>query len=113
MKYLPVPILLLAVISGGCGASDTIRHDAENSALGVSARPASAVAGDTILLVSLDDGTVVMQTISADADLCFKRNSESTTTCLTKGGPIYDPSTNLIVGIEMIEHQMDLIAKTD
>ena len=114
MKYLPLPAILIgAALFVGCSASNTVLPGAEQSGLSPSAVSASTVANDTILLVSLDDGTVVMQTIQSDADLCFKKNSESSTTCLTKGEPVYDPATNAVVGIEMVEHQIDLIAKTD
>lgn len=68
---------------------------------------------ETILLVSLDDGTVIKQTIHTSADICFKNNSDSSTTCLTQGAPVIDPSTNAIVGFEMIEDRIDLVAKQD
>ncbi len=53
-----------------------------------------------------------MQTINSSADFCFKSNSASSTTCLTQGAPIFSPDTNAIIGFEMIEEQIDLIAKT-
>ncbi len=70
-------------------------------------------AKETILLVSLDDGTVIMQTIHSTADICFKSASRSSTTCLTRGAPIIDPITDTTVGFEMIEDQIDLVAKQD
>lgn len=68
---------------------------------------------ETILLVSLDDGTVIRQTIDIDADLCFKNNSESSTICLSQGEAIVDSATNRIIGFEMIEDRIDLVAKSD
>lgn len=68
---------------------------------------------ETVLLVSLDDGSVIKQTIRSSADLCFKKNSESATTCLTQGDPVFDPITNAVIGFEMIEDHIDLIAKSD
>ncbi len=77
--------------------------------------PADTVATtrDTMLLVSLDDGTVVMQRIRSHADVCFKKNSDSSTTCLTQGEPVVDPETNVVIGFEMIEDRIELVAKTD
>ncbi len=54
-----------------------------------------------------------MQTINSSADLCFKKNSESATTCLTQGDPVYDPATNAVIGFEMIEDHIELVAKAD
>lgn len=62
-----------------------------------------------ILLVSLDDGSVVLQMIDSDADICFKRVSDSATTCFTQGAPIVDAETNAVIGFEMHEQQIDLI----
>lgn len=73
----------------------------------------SAQAEETILLVSLDDGQVVMQTITTEADICFKMAASSATTCLVRGAPVVDPETNEVIGIEMIETHIDLVAKTD
>lgn len=68
---------------------------------------------ETLLLVSLDDGSVIMQTIHSSADLCFKKNSDSATTCLTQGDPVYDPATSAVIGFEMIEDHIELVAKAD
>lgn len=67
----------------------------------------------TILLVSLEDGTVIRQTIDVDAEICFKQNSARLTTCFSQGAAIVDPATEEIIGYEMIEDQIDLIAKSD
>lgn len=68
---------------------------------------------ETVLLVSLEDGSVIKQTIRSSADLCFKKNSESRTTCLTQGAPVYDRDTNAIIGYEMIEDHIELVASSD
>ena len=68
---------------------------------------------ETILLVSLDDGQVIMQTITSEADICFKMAASSATTCLVRGAPIVDPVTSEIIGVEMVETHIDLIARTD
>lgn len=69
--------------------------------------------GGTILLVSLEDGSVIMQTIQTSADICFKQNSSSSTTCLTQGDPVIDPRTSSIIGFEMIEERIQLVGKSD
>ena len=68
---------------------------------------------DTVLLVSREDGSVIMQTISAGADVCFKTSAASSTTCFTQGAAIVTPDRKTIVGFEMTEYHIDLIAKTD
>lgn len=68
---------------------------------------------ETILLVSLADGQVIMQRIASDADICFKMAASSATTCLVRGAPIVDTDTNEVIGIEMIETHIDLVARAD
>lgn len=69
---------------------------------------------ETILLVSLEDGTVVKQVIHhVDAEICFKKINDSTTTCLIQGAPIIDAATNETIGFEMIENTIELVARTD
>lgn len=68
---------------------------------------------ETVLLVSLEDGSVIKQTINSNADLCFKTSVASSTTCFTQGAAIVSPDTNSVIGFEMTEFQIDLVAKTD
>lgn len=110
MKISPIASLLplafvLCAISTGTLAADGI-YNADTSVSPDSPR-------ETILLVSLEDGSVIKQTIRSSADLCFKKHSNSATTCLTQGAPVIDPATNAVIGFEMIENHIDLIAKTD
>ncbi len=100
MKNLSVASLLACVIAVSACSTQT------------AAIPQAAEHHETILIVSLEDGSVIMQTINSSADFCFKSNSASSTTCLTQGAPIFSPDTNAIIGFEMIEEQIDLIAKT-
>jgi hypothetical protein len=96
MKYLCVSTLLvLASLLGACGTTGV------------------APTAETVLLVSLDSGVVIKQTIRANADVCFKNSSDSATTCLTQGEPVMDPATNTVIGFKMIEHHIELIAKSD
>ena len=68
---------------------------------------------ETVLLVSLEDGSVIKQTINSNADLCFKTSTASSTTCFTQGAAIVSRDTNTVIGFEMTEFQIDLVAKTD
>ena len=70
-------------------------------------------ATDTVLLVSLEDGTVIKQMISVDADICFKRLGVSKTTCFFEGAPIYDSAMESVIGHEMIEKQIELIGRSN
>ncbi len=108
MKYLPIAIIVaMASAAGACSAQNASTTPTELEAI-----QSTHSQRETILLVSLEDGSVVKQTIDSDADLCFKLNSQSTTTCLTQGAPIVDPVTNTIVGFKMIEGHIDLVARS-
>lgn len=97
---IPVSLALL----GACTTSGTASQPTPKTAVQLSAP------NETILLVSLDDGTVIKQTIASDADFCFKQNSVSSTICLTQGAAVIDPESNAIIGFEMIEDRIDLVA---
>ncbi|MDH3577670.1 MAG: hypothetical protein OEO71_07590 [Gammaproteobacteria bacterium] len=114
MKYLPAAILLpLAIILGACSTSGLRSAPAREVAQDVAISLSPELSRETILLVSLEDGSVIKQTIFSSADLCFKMNTDSLTTCLTQGAPVIDPASNSIIGYEMIEDHIDLIAKSD
>jgi len=65
----------------------------------------------TVLLVSLQDGSIVKQDIDLDADICMKSNASSVTTCLYKGDPIFDPDTDQLIGYHMQSEQVDLYGR--
>jgi hypothetical protein len=114
MKYLPAATLLpLAVILGACSTSGLrsapAQEVAQNVAISLSPEPSR----ETILLVSLEDGSVIKQTIFSSADLCFKKSSDSLTTCLTQGAPVFASDSNTIIGYEMIEEHIELVAKSN
>lgn len=114
MKYLPAATLLpLAVILGACSTSSVNPVPAQEVARAIAISVPQELPRETILLVSLDDGSVIKQTINSGADLCFKMNAESSTTCLTQGAPVFDPDSNTIIGYEMIEDHIELVAKSD
>ena len=114
MKYLSVALLIL--LTGALGACSSTALTAMPEADTVYGSPVSQTyepQRQTLLLVSRNDGSVVMQTISSSADVCFKKTSDSATTCLTQGEPVIDPYSNTIVGYEMIEEHIDLVAKSN
>ena len=81
------------------------------AACGTAPEPRAAVATDrAMLLVSLDDGSVVLQMIDSDADICFKHISRTATTCLSQGAAIVNAESNTVIGFEMHEEQIDLVA---
>lgn len=101
MRNLFVTSLLASVLAfSGCSAGTATAQ-----------RPATD--RETVLLVSLEDGSVIKQTIASSADLCFKTSTASTTTCFTQGAAIISPDTKAVIGFEMIEDHIDLVAKTD
>ena len=101
MKNLSAASLLACALAlCGCSASPiTAQHPSSDH--------------ETVLLVSREDGSVIMQTIDSGADLCFKTSVASSTTCFSQGAAILSPDRNTIVGFEMTEYQIDLVAKTD
>ncbi len=114
MKQLPLAtVLSLAFFLGACSTSGVISAPDRGTAQEVAVTESPEFQHETILLVSLEDGSVIKQTIISSADLCFKMNAESSTTCLTQGAPIFDPDSNSIIGYEMIEDHIELIAKSD
>ena len=113
MRYLSVQAFLpVAALLCACGAQQAYApaYTPPKSVplTTVAAQPSK----DTILLVSLEDGSVIMQTIQSGADICFKQNAESATTCLTQSDPIFDSASNTVIGFEMVEEQIQLIAKS-
>ena len=100
MRNLFVAFLLASALAvSGCSSSMTARQPSSDR--------------ETVLLVSLEDGSVIKQTIESSADLCFKTSTASSTTCFTQGAAIVSPDTDAVIGFEMIEDHIDLIAKTD
>lgn len=114
MKHLH-SAFLLPLIMGlvACSSATTASRPAADFARQIDVTLAPDSSRETVLLVSLEDGSVIMQTIQSSADLCFKTNWESATTCLTQGDPVYDPTTNAVIGFEMIEDHIELVAKSD
>lgn len=117
MKNLTLALFVtLAAVLGACSSSVVVPDvpaPAQEFARNVDVSLSPEAPRETVLLVSRSDGSVVKQTIYSSADICFKKSSDSATTCLTQGAPVFDPDTNTIVGFEMVEEHINLIAKTD
>ncbi len=112
MNHPNVPVVLAAALLGACANGN--QANAIPEVFYEAAVPAAETArNEAMLLVSLDDGTVIMQTIDSPASVCFKLNSETSTTCLMQGAPLVDPATDAVIGYEMIEEKIELIARTD
>jgi len=113
---VPVSIQLaaLALVLTACAASPQRQQSMlDSSGHGAVLRTVSLTEGATVLLVSLDDGSVIMQHIDVGADLCFKQNSSSSTTCLTRGEPMFDPVSQEMIGFHMVEEKIKLVAQTN
>ena len=61
----------------------------------------------TILLVSLDDGSIIRQTVDLDAEICIKALDDPKTTCLTQGEAIVN-NNGVVVGYEMLTETISL-----
>lgn len=113
MKSLSALIVpLLAVVLSACSTTASGPHSAGSSSELRPVADAKNLPHETILLVSLEDGSVIRQTINTDAEFCFKNNYESSTICLSRGDAIVD-ADNQIIGFEMIEDRIDLVAKSN
>ena len=112
-KLLFVALLPFVVGLVACSTPATAPQSSSSYARHVDVTLSPDSSRETILLVSLEDGSVIMQTIHSSADLCFKMNTDSATTCLTQGAPVYDPATDTVIGFEMIEEQIELVARSD
>lgn len=71
------------------------------------ATPESGASHSTILLVSLEDGSIVRQTVALDADICVKSLDSTVTNCLTQGEPIVN-NLGVIIGYEMLPETIEL-----
>lgn len=65
---------------------------------------------DTILIVGLEDGSFVRQTVALGADICVKQLDNPTTTCLRQGDAIFN-GMGVVVGYEMLSETIELQSK--
>ena len=105
LPALALPVLLIACSIHAAPPAQSLQAPV--------ATATSGLQHEAILLVSLEDGTVIKQTISVDADICLKQSTSSSTLCFSQGDAIFDAATNTLIGFEMIEERIDLVAKAD
>lgn len=96
--------LLLALLSACASNHPALVHDAQES------QPPVA-ANEAMLLVSLDNGQLVLQHVDIDADICMKSNASPETRCFKRGEPIYDVDASTIVAYHLELRNLSLHAK--
>jgi hypothetical protein len=90
--YTTLTLMLLAAVAAGCAPAVTTRE------------PARAA----VLLVSLEDGSMIAQDIRINADVCLKANEDAATTCLTRGEPIIAADGQHIIGYHLQRTEIEL-----
>ncbi len=63
---------------------------------------------NAVLLVGLEDGSMISQEIPVDAEICMKALEDSATTCLTRAEPILSADGSRIIGYHMTRTEIDL-----
>lgn len=103
LRYRAIFALLpvIGFVSTGCTQMPT------STTSNLSDDPATSIENSTILLVGLDDGSFVRQTVSLDAEICVKDLNDPKTTCLKQGDAITN-SQGVIVGYRMVAETIDL-----
>ena len=70
--------------------------------------PRPAAVHNAVLLVGLEDGSMIRQEIPVDAEICMKALDDSATTCLTRAEPIMSDDGSRIIGYHMNRTEFDL-----
>ncbi len=98
MRSANIVLLALILLASACATppESAAVSESDNSAM---------------LLVRLNDGTIVRQTISSEADICLKQNQFPETMCFSQGEPIRDPHTDRIIGYTMTKSTVNLRPK--
>ena len=103
MKALVIASILLL---GGCSSNFPVA-DGQPQADASAENP-----GGALLLVSLDDGRMVLQHVDIDAEFCMKINANPATRCFARGDAIYDPATAAVVAYQLESSDFDLYSKS-
>ena len=64
-----------------------------------------------MLLVSLQDGSIVQQHVPLDADICFKESVGTSTTCYTRQEAVFDGTGTTVIGYRMEQSRIELRAR--
>ena len=107
-----LPVLLVVLAAAGCSSSTAVLEPEHGRTASLVSQVSLESANQTVLLVSLEDGTVIKQMIDVGAEICFKQATSTATTCLVEGAPIIDALTDTVIGIEMVEQHIDLVGKS-
>ena len=97
------PMILWALFAMVAGCISVIP-----SAAALRPAPAPAPARNAVLLVGLEDGSMIRQEIPVDADICMKALDDSATTCLTRAEPIMSDDGSRIIAYHMNRTEIDL-----
>ena len=89
-----VGILIIVLLTCACAAPTDM-----------TARP------HALLLVSLEDGTIIRQDVDIDADVCMKSSNDAATTCFKKGEPIFSEDQLQVIGYYMDRSEISLYAE--
>ena len=80
--FRPIALCGLLVVLASCAYVFPDREPAHNA----------------VLLVGLEDGSMIRQEIPVDAEICMKALGDSATTCLTRAEPIMSDDGSRIIG---------------
>lgn len=102
---MKVLVLLSVALLTACASNHpAVMHQSESLA-------AEPPRPEALLLVSLEDGQLVMQHIDVDADFCMKSNENPETRCFKRGEPIYDADAITIVAYHLESRDLALHAQ--
>ncbi len=102
MRALVIASILLL---GACASNFPVEDKQPQAAATTASHPGA------LLLVSLEDGQLIMQHIDVDAEFCMKSNADPATRCFARGAAIYDPTTDTVVAYQLETSELDLYAK--
>lgn len=74
-------------------------------------QPPAPTRPQALLLVSLEDGSIIRQDIDIDADVCMKTNTDVATTCFKRAEPIFSTDNLHIIGYYMERSEISLYAE--
>lgn len=106
-KFALFVALSASMFAAGCSLSPVTAVSEDTPSVG---NPTIDINHQAVLFVSMEDGSVVRQSITSTADYCFKENGRSDTTCFTEGEAIIDPDSQKVIAHEMIEDRLHLYA---
>lgn len=105
---MKVLVLMSVALLAACASNHpAVMHQSA----AITEEPAEPARPEALLLVSLEDGQLVMQHVDVDADFCMKSNADPQTRCFKRGEPIYDADASTIVAYHLESRNLDLHAR--